>query len=128
MRNSTYSGSTRLGPNGSAQFLCVRLSTAEDRTVYLTTADGVNAYGILQNKPSTGVAADVGIWGISKAVSGSTAIAAGMSLMAGSSGALIPFSAAANAVRVGRSLEAVAALGQIFTMQFYSVGGVGSTA
>lgn len=127
-RNSTLSGSTRLGPSGSGQFLAVRLSTTVDRTVNLTTADGANPYGILQNKPSTGVAADVGIFGVTKAIGGSTLIVPGMDLMASSSGALIPFSAGANIVRCARALEAAPTFGQLFTAFFYGVGGVGSTA
>lgn len=128
-RNSTYSGSTRLGPSGSGQFLAVRLSTSADRTVALTTADGAPVHGILQNKPSSGIAADVVIFGMTKAVAGSTSITAGLDLMASSSGAMIAFSAAANVQRIGRAYEAAGTFGQIFSMfLFAGGGGVGSTA
>lgn len=128
-RNSTFSGTTRLGPSGSAQFLAVRLSTSLERTVGLTTADGAPVHGILQNKPSSGIAADVTVFGMTKAVAGSTAIGAGMDLMASSSGAMIPFSAGANVQRIGRSYEAPATFGQIFSMYLFAGGGgVGTTA
>lgn len=117
-RNSSITGTTRLGPNGSGQFLAVQLSTVE-RTVSLTTASGANAYGILQNKPSTGIAADVGIFGISKAVAGSTAITPGLDLIADSSGALAPVAASTTSMKIARALEAATAVGQIFTVYLY---------
>lgn len=62
------------GPGGSGQFLAVKQSTAADRTVLMTGAN-VDVYGILQNKPKSGEAADVCISGISKAVYGATVVA-----------------------------------------------------
>mgnify|MGYP001499069346 CR=1 FL=1 len=75
LNNSTWLGSTAMaGPSGSGQFLAVRLSTTAARTVLLasTATTGVPMYGVLQNKGSTGLVADVGIFGITKAVAGAT--------------------------------------------------------
>ena len=124
-RNSTYSGSTRSGPNGSGQFLAVQLSTSADLTVNVTTVAGMKILGILQNKPSTGIAADVGIVGMSKAVAGGT-IGAGAELAASSTaaGSLIAFSSATGIYPVGRSLQS-ATVGQIFDAYIYGGGGSG---
>jgi len=82
-RRTSITGSTLAGPNGSGQFLCVALSTLTDRTVnFCSTASTANVgqpsgYGVLQNTPGPGQAADVGIFGISKVVAGSTNFARG---------------------------------------------------
>lgn len=126
-RNSTLSGTTRAGPNGSAQFCAVVLSTTVDRTVNLpsTVAGQFKAYGILQNKPSTGIAADVCIFGISKAIAGTTTIAAGTDLMLSSTsaGTLVAFSSAAGQTPCARSLEAATTVGALFTVALYGLGG-----
>lgn len=126
-RNSTYSGSTRAGPSGSGQFCAMRLSTAADRTITMTTVTGAPIYGILQNKPSSGIAASVAYGGISKAVAASTAIGAGMDLMVTSTsqGAMIPWVAGAGVAKSGRSIEAAGTLGQIFSMFVYGAGAPG---
>lgn len=123
MRNSTYSGSTRGGPSGSGQFLAVQLSTVTSRTVNPTTVAGMKIYGILQNKPSTGIAADVGIFGVSKCVAGGT-ISPGQELQASSTqaGALIAFSSGAGVYPVGRAIES-AVVGQIFAGFIYGGSG-----
>lgn len=130
-RNSSVTGTTQGGPSGSYQFCAVRLSTAADRTISRCTLTTQVPLGILQNKPSTGIAADVGCWGVSKAVAGSTAIAAGQDLMSDTDGQLIPYVAGAGVVRFARALEAAAAVGQIISV-FVSPPGtgqaVGSTA
>lgn len=76
------------GPGGSGQFLAVKQSTAADRTVLMAGANTAFAYGILQNKPKSGEAADVCISGISKAVYGGT-VTAGDWLTTDSSSRLI---------------------------------------
>lgn len=123
-RNSTFSGSTLGGPSGSGQFLAVRLSTTADRTVLLasTATAGVNIYGVLQNKGSTGQVADVGIAGITKAVAGGT-IAGGGPVMVSSTnaGTLIAYSSAAQQYAVGNALES-AVVGQVFAMRLYGGG------
>lgn len=128
-RNSSITGTTLAGPNGSAQFLAVTLSTSSSRTVAIPSSGGSTGaaiYGILQNKPSTGIAADVGIFGISKMVSGSTAIASGQDLMvsATAGGVLIPYSSTVGAgvARIARSLETATAVGQVFTGFVYGIG------
>lgn len=122
-RNSTLSGTTRSGPNGSGQFLAVQLSTTTSRTVNLTTVAGMKIYGILQNKPSTGIAADVGIFGVSKAVAGGT-INPGQEVAVSSTaaGSLIAYSSAAGIYPVGRAIES-AVVGQIFSVALYGFGG-----
>lgn len=133
-RRSSITGTTLPGPNGSGQYLAVGLSTTVDRLVTLPStggSTGIRCYGILQNAPSTGMAADVGIFGISKAVSGSTAINAGSDLCLSSTaqGVLIPYSSGAGVVKIGFSLEAAAAVGAVFTMMIYGAGnGGGSVA
>lgn len=126
-RNSTFSGTTNAGPSGSGQYLAVRLSTTADRTVLLcSTAAGVanigSMYGILQNKGSSGSVADVGIFGISKAVAG-LAIVGGAQLAPSSTapGSLIPFSSAADTYAIGVAIE-TASVGQVFTMRLYGGG------
>lgn len=112
------------------------MSTTVDRTVALcSTLFGANGstvqafYGILQNTPQPGGAADVGIFGISKAIAGSTAIVRGTQLQTSSTapGYLVPW-AAGNGVRVGMAIESITAVGQVFTMAIYGFGqGGGST-
>lgn len=133
-RRSSITGTTLPGPNGSGQYLAVALSTTVDRTIALPStagSSGIPCYGILQNTPSTGVAADVGIFGVSKAVSGSTAIAPGSDLMLSSTaqGVLIPYSSGAGVQKIGKSLEAATTVGAVFTMVIYGAGnGGGSVA
>lgn len=63
------------GPNGSGQFLAVKLSTVADRSLLIAGAN-TDIYGILQNKPKSGEAGDVCLSGVSKAVFGATIVAA----------------------------------------------------
>lgn len=128
-RNSTYSGSTRLGPSGSGQFAAVRLSTVADRTVLGCTVTGQSIYGILQNKPNVGEAADIGIFGVSKAVCGTTTVTAGSKVQADSSGNMVAYSSAAGVVACGVALETPQSVGQVFTMAIFGFGqGGGSVA
>jgi hypothetical protein len=127
--NSTTVGSTALlGPSGSGQFLAVRLSTTVARTVLLasTATTGVQVYGILQNKGSTGQVADVGIFGISKAVAGATIGIGGIvECTSTAPGSLIPYSSGAGAYPVGVALES-AVVGQVFSLALYGFGGMPS--
>lgn len=127
-RNSTLSGTTHGGNGGSPQFQAVRLSTATDRTVLLTTANGQQVYGILQNKPSSLEAADVGFWGVSKAIAGTTTVLAGGRLMADSSGFMIPYASAAGVADCGYALMTPTAVGEVFTMFITGLAGKGSIA
>lgn len=119
-RNSSITGTTLLGPNGSGQFLAVQLSTSADLTVQLATGVGAQIFGILQNKPSTGIAADVRFMGISKVVSGSTAIAAGMLLENTTGGVMIPQTTGLYVA--AKALQAATAVGQIFSAMIYGAG------
>lgn len=130
-RNSTFSGTTRMGPSGSGQFLAVKQSTVTAGVVYPTTLAGQPAYGIMQNKPYIGEVASVAIYGISKAVAGTTTITPGGDVMVDSSGCMTPFSSAANQSRFGRQVGSVvpAAVGEVFSVALYGIGlGPGSIA
>ncbi len=120
-RNSTLSGTTHSGQNGSPQFQAVRLSSSTDKTILLCTAAGQTVYGILQNKPALGDAADVGIFGITKAVAGGT-VTPGATLQVDSSGCLVAYSSATGINKVGYALEG-ASVGQVFSMALYGFGG-----
>lgn len=127
-RNSTYSGSTRLGPSGSAQFSAVRLSTVADRTVLGCTVSGQQIYGILQNKPAIGEAADVGIFGVSKMVCGTTSFTAGQKLQADSSGNMVLYSSGAGIYACAIALETPVSPGQVFSAALYGFGLGGGAA
>ena len=81
--NPGGTGSTLAGQNGSGQFLIVKLVGA--RLVDLVTANSDTVYGVLQNKPAAGQAADNGISGITKLMAGGT-IAAGAAVMPATTG------------------------------------------
>ena len=105
------------GPYGSGQFLAVVVN-ATGRTVALAAAIGAQTYGILQNKPGSGAAADVGFIGVTKAVAGGT-FAAGAILMTNASGQLIAWTAGSGYAQVGTALEAGVS-GQIVTVMLGS--------
>jgi hypothetical protein len=111
--SSSYSGSSAgySGPQGSAQYLAVYISAS--RVVTLVAAIGAKIYGILQNKPNIGAAADVGVLGPGKCVAGGT-IAAGVPLMTDTSGRLIAWTSGSGYAQVGYSIES-AVVGQVFT-------------
>lgn len=98
------------GPSGSGQFLAVVVSGP--RAVAVATA-GVAVYGILQNKPKSGEAADVGIVGVTKAVAGA-AVTSPQLLQTDANGRLIP--ATSTLHRVAMAIESAAATGVIFTV------------
>lgn len=83
------------------------------RAVNLASTGGEAIYGILQNNPTSGLAADVGILGVSKAVAGA-AITAGDYLMTDTSGRLITVVTTSH--RVAQALEAATGAGQIITV------------
>ena len=102
------------GPGGSGQFLVVAQSTVADRTVVLASAIGQQAFGILQNKPLAGQAADVAFAGQPKAVAGGT-IARGAALMTDASGRLITWTAGSGYAQLAVAMES-AVVGQIFSV------------
>ena len=131
-RNSTYSGTTRIGPSGSGQYLMMKQSTSNAGVVYATTAAAGTSqpYGILQNKPGVGDVCDVGIFGLTNAIAGTTTITAGGDLMSDSSGCLIPYTSGAGVYRVGRQVGSVvpSAVGEQFTAFLFGGAGGGSVA
>jgi hypothetical protein len=120
-RNSTITGTTLAGPNGSGQFLAVYLSTARTYSFVSTTTVNLSTVaivaGLLQNKPAGGQAADVGIFGLSKAVSGSSAVSGGQALMISSTnaGVLVPW-ATGGGRPFAMAYENATAVGAVFTV------------
>lgn len=108
----THDGSqtTAAADLSAKQFYAVKITAA--RAVNLASTGGEAIYGILQNKPTSGQAADVGLMGISKAIAGGT-IAAGDYLMTDTSGKLI--TATSTNHRIAQALEA-GVVNQIITV------------
>lgn len=104
------------GPFGSGQFLGVYLSSS--RTVAIQTSAGGQIYGVLQNTPTLGGAANVGIIGITKAVAGA-AITTGWELMLDTSGRFVHWTASSH-YKVGLALEDAGAVNNVFTMLIYN--------
>jgi hypothetical protein len=133
-RNSTLTGTTLAGPNGSGQYLAVTISTG--RTISLLSTTNSNNlssanqlfYGILQNKPRPGDACDVGIFGISKVVGGSSAVAGGTMLQASSTsaGTLVPWTSGTGRP-VAYAIENCLSVGAVFTAFIIAGGIAGST-
>src|SRR5690348_7623622 len=108
------------GANSTGQFLAVLVSGA--RTVAHDSTGGSVIYGILQNAPKLGQAADVGVLGISKAMAGA-AITAGAQLQSNSAGRVI--TATSTNHRFAIALEAATGAGQIISVL---VNGANTTA
>jgi len=111
------------GDLAASQFYAVKLTGA--RVVDLASAGGEPIYGILQNTPLAGQAADIGILGVSKAAAGA-AFAAGAQLMTDTTGRLI--TATSTNHRVAVALEAAGAAGQIVTVALGSIGNAPAAA
>ena len=111
---STGTGASSAG-TGSAQFYFVVLSQTADRTVVLASALGAQVYGILQNKPKLGEPADVGIYGLSKAIVGAAGSTHGKPQMCDVNGLVTDWVAGAGSAQVGYALESGAA-GAIITV------------
>ena len=99
------------GQGGSGQFLAVKITAARQVNICTT---GDYAYGILQNKPASGQAADVGIMGVSKAVCGGT-VSAGDYLTPNTSGQLITATTTAQP-RIAVAIEAATGVSTVFTV------------
>jgi hypothetical protein len=95
----------------TSQFYAVKVTAA--RAVNLASTGGELIYGILQNKPASGQAADIGFMGISKAAGGA-AFSAGVQLMTDTTGRLI--TATSTNHRVATALEACTGAGQLITV------------
>lgn len=112
--NPGGTGSAIAGQNSSGQYLAVKIVGL--RLVDIANSGGEQIYGIIQNKPASGQAADVGISGISKAVAGGV-VTAGNALMTDTAGRLIPAGGSgATGYRVAQAIEGAAATGTIFTV------------
>jgi len=105
------------GPQGSGQFLLVNISAP--RTVALNTSAGALCYGVLQNAPALGQAADVAIGGITKVVVGA-AVTAGQELQSDTNGRAITFSSGR---KVGLALESAAGANAMISMLIYAPNG-----
>lgn len=113
---------TQAGADLSAkQFFAVKIDTSADRQVVLASTGGEGIYGILQNKPAAGQAADVGIAGITKAQCGGT-VTRGDLLMTDTAGKLITATSTNHAI--GIALESGVA-GVVITVAIVSGLGVG---
>jgi hypothetical protein len=111
-------GTPLFGPNGSGQFLAVNISAA--RTVAIQTSIGGIFYGILQNTPALGQAADVALPGsITKAVAGAAIAAGALVMVEATNGRLITWTAGTLYYVAGIALEAAGAANNIFTMLLY---------
>lgn len=106
----------------AAQFYAVKISGS--RQVNLASSGGENIYGILQNKPASGAAANVGIVGVSKAIAGAV-VTAGNYLMTDTAGRLIV--ATGTNARVAQAIEGASATGVVFTVAIVP-GPLGRTA
>lgn len=100
------------GPNGTGQFLGVKLTAA--RSVAPVAANTDLPYGILQNDPISGFIADIGVLGVSKAVAGA-AVAAGKPLGFDTSGRVVD-ATGQTWERIGVSIEAASAANQVITI------------
>jgi hypothetical protein len=109
------------GGGGSGQFLAVAISLVTGRTVVLCSVAGQKFYGILQNKPKLGEAADVGVFGITKAVVGATGSTLGKPQMVDAAGAVCDWTATGNKFQIGYALE-TGVTGQVITMTIGSTG------
>jgi hypothetical protein len=112
-------GQSLSGNQGSAQFLACFLSAS--RVVTLVATQGIEIYGVIQNKPALGAAVDVGVLGVTKMVAGGT-IAFGAKLMVDSSGRFITWTSGSANVQVGVAIEA-AVISQVFTGYTFGPGG-----
>lgn len=102
------------------QFRAVKLSTSTDRNVIVADTGGEAIYGILQNKPTIGLAADIGFLGVSKAAIGAT-VTMGQRLMTDTNAKLIPATSTNHAV--AQAMEA-GATDTIITVRVVDLGTV----
>ena len=129
-RRSAITGSTINGPNGSGQFYWVYMSTLADfvfrlgSTVNALTPSSLTpVVGILQDTPGPGLAGSVCVFGVTKAIAGSTTIARGTALQVSSTlgGSLVP-ALTGNGPPIGYALETPTALQQIFAVMLEQRG------
>ena len=116
----TNTAGTTGGATGSGQFLTVQVTAARTVTVTPTGNAGQVVFGVLQNKPGTGQAAEVVYAGETKFIADSTgSITAGMYLQASSAVAGTVMAWATTKYAIGIAYEAAAA-GQVFSGLLFS--------
>ena len=103
------------------QFFGVKVDTSADRKVILANTGGEGIYGILQNKPTSGQAADVALVGVSKAAINGT-VTRGDLLMTDNTGQFVTATGGNHAV--AQALESGAA-GTLITVALMPGAGVG---
>lgn len=101
------------------QYYPVKLTAA--RSVNLATTGGEAIYGILQNKPKSGDAADICIFGVCKAIAGA-AFSAGAALMTEATNGRVITQTGTN-VTVAIALEAATAANQIISVKVIPTAG-----
>lgn len=118
-RRSSITGTTLNGPNGSGQYYPVVMSTANDRQVQLSSVTAPSTFapvvGILQNAPGPGQAADVGIFGVTKAIAGLTITRGQLLQVSSTAGGYVTPYLQGNGAPIGYAYES-AVVGQVFTM------------
>jgi hypothetical protein len=123
-RRASITGTTLNGPNGSAQFFPVFASTTNDLQVTLSTggtiaSTNITCVGILQNTPGPGEAADVGIFGVTKAIAGSTFVRGQLLSPSGSIAGGVTTYSTGNGPPIGFAMESVTSTGTVFTMGLF---------
>jgi hypothetical protein len=111
----TNTAGTTGGSTGSGQFLAVALSTSVARTSVLASVLGQQIYGILQNKPAAGQAADVVVFGVTKAVVGVGGVTLGLPIYVDATGCVINWVTGSGEVQIGFAYETGVA-GQVISI------------
>lgn len=114
----TNTAGTTGGSAGSGQYLAVVKNTTARQVAVAAATAGLKVYGVLQNKPGSLQAADVGIFGISKVVADSAGVTCGDYLMSSSNTAGCAMTWTATHYSFGLALETAAA-GAVFTALIY---------
>src|SRR6185437_1312613 len=114
---ANYSSTAGLdGPNGSGQFLLVKMTGSGNApTVTVAATSATVCHGVLQNDPVSGGVADVCVAGVSKVVAGA-AITLGANLMSDTAGRAITATSAVTNPVIGYALNQATAANQIISM------------
>lgn len=98
------------------QYYCAKVSSGK---AALCSVEGEDVFGVIQNKPVSGEAAELATYGKTKAVAGA-AILIDANLMVNASGKVI--TATTGDTIIGKALEAAAADGNIITIMLAKNG------
>jgi len=126
-RRSSITGTTLNGPNGSAQFFPVFISTVNANQVTLSTGGTTPStfcqfLGILQNTPGPGDAADVGFFGVTKAIAASTFPAGTLLQPSSTTAGQVTTYLQGNGPPIGFAIDTVTSTGTVFTMGLFGWG------